>query len=177
MIHQSAGNGAVSAADRAPARAPGLPYGQLDASSALFAAASPQAPLLAPPSPQPLDLGPAAAEQPDALDKPSCPAFAGFSATHADRPRERLAALGPQGLSDAQLLAIFLGTGVAGKSATELGQTLIQRSGRCAVCSAHIRPRCGRFTASVPPKCRCCGPSASRPSVCSPMTCAVLKPR
>ena len=129
MIHQSAGNGAVSAADRAPARAPGLPYGQLDASSALFAAASPQAPLLelraaspvvkhfAPPSPQPLDLGPAAAEQPDALDKPSCPAFAGFSATHADRPRERLAALGPQGLSDAQLLAIFLGTGVAGKSA------------------------------------------------------------
>ncbi len=91
--------------------------------------ASPVVKHFAPPPPQPLDLDPAAAEQPNAHDKPGCPAFAGFSATHADRPRERLAALGPQGLSDAQLLAIFLGTGVAGKSATELGQVLLRRFG------------------------------------------------
>ncbi|HTJ94611.1 MAG TPA: DNA repair protein RadC [Pararobbsia sp.] len=55
--------------------------------------------------------------------------FAGFDAARADLPRERLAALGADALSDAQLLAIFLGTGVAGKTATELGQTLIRRFG------------------------------------------------
>ncbi|MEJ0002953.1 MAG: DNA repair protein RadC [Pararobbsia sp.] len=55
--------------------------------------------------------------------------FAGFSAARADMPRERLATLGAQGLSDSQLLAIFLGTGVAGKSATALGETLLERFG------------------------------------------------
>ena len=33
-----------------------------------------------------------------------------------ERPRERLLALGPQALSDAELLAIFLRVGVKGKS-------------------------------------------------------------
>jgi DNA repair protein RadC len=47
----------------------------------------------------------------------------------ADMPRERLASLGAEGLTDSQLLAIFLGTGVAGKSATALGQTLLERFG------------------------------------------------
>jgi DNA repair protein RadC len=55
--------------------------------------------------------------------------FSGFEANHVDRPRERLAALGPESLTDAQVLAIFLGTGVVGKSATELGETLIRRFG------------------------------------------------
>lgn len=66
---------------------------------------------------------------PVAREKPPCATYAGFDAAHADRPRERLATLGAQALTDAQLLAIFLGTGVAGKTATELGQTLIRRFG------------------------------------------------
>jgi len=55
--------------------------------------------------------------------------FSGFDAARADMPRERLAAFGAEALTDAQLLAIFLGTGVAGKTATELGEALIRRFG------------------------------------------------
>jgi DNA repair protein RadC len=58
-----------------------------------------------------------------------CFTYDGFKAKHADRPRERLAALGADALTDAQLLAIFLGTGVAGKTATDLGAALIARFG------------------------------------------------
>jgi DNA repair protein RadC len=36
------------------------------------------------------------------------------------RPRERLLKHGPQALSDAELLAVFLRVGVAGKSAVDL---------------------------------------------------------
>ena len=39
----------------------------------------------------------------------------------AERPRERLLAEGAQALSDAELLAVLLRTGVRGKSAVELG--------------------------------------------------------
>ena len=45
------------------------------------------------------------------------------------RPRERLLASGPRSLSDADLLAVFLRTGVAGKSAVDLGRELITRFG------------------------------------------------
>jgi DNA repair protein RadC len=55
--------------------------------------------------------------------------FAGLRPARADMPRERLASLGTEGLTDSQLLAIFLGTGVAGKSATALGETLLERFG------------------------------------------------
>ena len=41
------------------------------------------------------------------------------------RPRERLLAQGPAALSDAELLAIFLRTGVTGKSAVELARDLL----------------------------------------------------
>lgn len=44
-----------------------------------------------------------------------------------ERPRERLLALGPQALSDAELLAIYLRVGVRGKSAVDLGRELLQR--------------------------------------------------
>jgi DNA repair protein RadC len=47
----------------------------------------------------------------------------------AERPRERLLKLGPGALSEAELLAIFLRTGIAGKSAVELGRDLVQRFG------------------------------------------------
>jgi DNA repair protein RadC len=43
-----------------------------------------------------------------------------------ERPRERLLAHGPEALSDAELLAIYLRVGVRGKSAVDLARELIQ---------------------------------------------------
>jgi DNA repair protein RadC len=47
-----------------------------------------------------------------------------------ERPRERLLEHGASVLSDAELLAVFLRTGVAGKSAVDLGRELIARYGK-----------------------------------------------
>lgn len=47
----------------------------------------------------------------------------------SERPRERLFALGAGGLSDAELVALFLRTGIAGKSAVELARELLARFG------------------------------------------------
>lgn len=47
----------------------------------------------------------------------------------AERPREKLLNLGPKALSDAELLAIFLRTGCAGKSAVDLARELLQQYG------------------------------------------------
>ena len=44
-----------------------------------------------------------------------------------ERPRERLLAHGPEALSDAELLAIYLRVGVRGKNAVDLARELIQR--------------------------------------------------
>jgi DNA repair protein RadC len=46
-----------------------------------------------------------------------------------ERPRERLAALGPQSLATAELLAILLRVGLAGESAVQVGQRLLQTFG------------------------------------------------
>ena len=46
-----------------------------------------------------------------------------------ERPREKLLQLGPASLSDAELLAIFLRTGVRGKSAVDLARDLLVRCG------------------------------------------------
>ncbi|BBE50425.1 DNA repair protein radc [Ferriphaselus amnicola] len=46
-----------------------------------------------------------------------------------ERPRERLLERGAAALSDAELLAIFLRTGVVGKSAVDLARELLQRFG------------------------------------------------
>lgn len=43
-----------------------------------------------------------------------------------DRPRERLAELGPEVLSDPELLAILLRVGIQGQNAVQLGQHLLQ---------------------------------------------------
>ena len=48
----------------------------------------------------------------------------------SERPRERLLAQGPASLSDAELVAIFLGTGVRGKSALDVARDLLARFGR-----------------------------------------------
>lgn len=47
----------------------------------------------------------------------------------AERPREKLLVRGPQALSDAELLAIFVGTGVAGSTALDLARALLARFG------------------------------------------------
>lgn len=47
----------------------------------------------------------------------------------AERPRERLLELGAASLSDAELLAIFLRTGVTGKSAVDLARHLLNEFG------------------------------------------------
>ncbi len=44
-----------------------------------------------------------------------------------ERPREKLLQRGADALSDAELLAIFLRTGVAGKTAVDLARDLLQR--------------------------------------------------
>ena len=46
-----------------------------------------------------------------------------------ERPREKLLARGATALSDAELLAIFLRTGVAGKSAVDLARDLLRQFG------------------------------------------------
>ena len=46
-----------------------------------------------------------------------------------ERPREKLLTKGAQSLSEAELLAIFLRTGVAGKSAVDMARDLIKRFG------------------------------------------------
>jgi len=60
-----------------------------------------------------------------------------------DRPREKLLAKGADALSDAELLAIFLRTGVSGKSAVELARELLARCGSLsALCAASERDLC-----------------------------------
>lgn len=46
-----------------------------------------------------------------------------------ERPREKLLSRGPAALSDAELLAIFLRTGVAGKTAVDLARELLVQYG------------------------------------------------
>ena len=46
-----------------------------------------------------------------------------------DRPREKMLLKGRQALSDAELLAILLGSGTRSKSALELGKEILQNSG------------------------------------------------
>jgi DNA repair protein RadC len=49
-----------------------------------------------------------------------------------ERPRERLGKLGPQALSNAELLAILLRVGVTGENAVQVGQRLLQTFGGLA---------------------------------------------
>ena len=49
-----------------------------------------------------------------------------------DRPRERLSALGAESLTDAELLAVLLGTGRRGESALELAASLLTAAGGLA---------------------------------------------
>lgn len=59
----------------------------------------------------------------------------------AERPREKLLARGPEALSDAELLAIFLRTGVTGKSAVDLARDLLTDFGGLRALLAADRER------------------------------------
>ena len=56
----------------------------------------------------------------------------------AERPRERLLAKGAGSLSDAELLAVLLRTGMRGKSAVELARELLGRFGGVGGLSRHF---------------------------------------
>jgi len=61
----------------------------------------------------------------------------------AERPREKLLHRGPQALSDAELLAIFLRTGVPGKTAVDLARQLLgEYGGLRALLEADCRAFC-----------------------------------
>jgi DNA repair protein RadC len=48
---------------------------------------------------------------------------------HDQRPREKLARLGPAALDNAELMALFISTGTKGRSAIDIGRDLIARYG------------------------------------------------
>ena len=52
-----------------------------------------------------------------------------------ERPRERLAELGPDALSDVELIAILLRTGLQGKSAVDVGAELVRQFGTLSALS------------------------------------------
>lgn len=64
----------------------------------------------------------------------------------AERPREKLLARGAAALSDAELLAIFLRTGIAGSTAVDLARELLQRFGglRALLDAGQAQFCCGR---------------------------------
>ena len=54
-----------------------------------------------------------------------------------ERPREKLLARGPQALTDAELLALFLRVGTRGQSAVDLARNLLAHfGGLCRLCNA-----------------------------------------
>lgn len=62
-------------------------------------------------------------------DTTASPMYRIMDLYEADRPRERLAALGPQALSNAELIAILLRVGVTGENAVQVGQRLLNKFG------------------------------------------------
>jgi DNA repair protein RadC len=59
------------------------------------------------------------------MNEPARPAYRIADLPADERPRERLARLGPQALSIPELLAILLRVGVAGESAVQVGKRLL----------------------------------------------------
>lgn len=51
---------------------------------------------------------------------------------HSQRPREKLAQLGPNALNNAELMALFISTGTKGRSAIEIGRNLLAKYGSMA---------------------------------------------
>lgn len=70
----------------------------------------------------------------------------------SERPRERLLSAGPQHLSDAELLAIFLRTGLPGKSAVDLARELLQEFGSLRALLTASQPQFCHFPGLGPAK-------------------------
>lgn len=68
-----------------------------------------------------------------------------------DRPREKLASRGPSSLTDAELLAIFLRTGVRGKSAISLAGELLQAKGSLRALSRSSAAELTRAVSGIGP--------------------------
>jgi DNA repair protein RadC len=63
---------------------------------------------------------------------------------HTERPREKLLARGPGALSDAELLAIFIRTGVRGQTAVDVARGALARLGGLReVCDSERHAFCG----------------------------------
>jgi DNA repair protein RadC len=62
-------------------------------------------------------------------DSNSRPVYRITDLHETERPRERLQSLGPQALSNAELIAILLRVGVQGENAVQVGQRLLQKFG------------------------------------------------
>ncbi len=60
-----------------------------------------------------------------------------------ERPREKLAARGPGALSDAELLAVFIGSGRSGRNAVDIGRDLLVASGGLKALLESVTPRAG----------------------------------
>jgi len=69
------------------------------------------------------------AETAGAAEGAGLPAIPPRGVEEEDRPRERLARLGPDALAPAELVAVLLGTGARGRSAVEVGQALLEEAG------------------------------------------------
>ena len=63
------------------------------------------------------------------MNKSTHPVYRITDLHEAERPRERLSSLGPQALSNAELIAILLRVGVQGENAVQVGQRLLQQFG------------------------------------------------
>lgn len=104
----------------------------------------------------------------------------------SERPRERLAELGAQALSDSELLAILLRVGVEGENAVQMGQRLLKNLGGIAgihratfqeVCAEHgIGPaKAAQLKAAIELGRRLTLASpAERPAIHSPADAAAL---
>ena len=98
----------------------------------------------------------------------------------AERPREKLLQRGAMALSDAELLAIFLRTGVSGKSAVDLARHLLGQFGslrtlleaRQAVFIQHLAPMASVLIPFFWTQFR--APECSRPS--GSAVCSILCP-
>jgi DNA repair protein RadC len=69
-----------------------------------------------------------------------------------DRPRERLLRLGPGALTDAELLALFINTGVRGENAIQVAQRLLREAGSLRQLARVAAPELAQARALGPAK-------------------------
>lgn len=100
----------------------------------------------------------------------------------SERPRERFIAEGPQNLSDAELIALVLHTGVRGRSTVDLARSLLAEYGGLANLLGADSERLLRSPGIGQPRRRGSESSASYPTAISPSLslramCSKTRPR